>query len=255
MHVSCLLIIPILAVAEAKLNRFHEGPDISPKDAGAYHTEVFETLGEMFKNNEPENEIDIIVDLSNVMLSYCPEGDATYNPHRVTLERFNAAPVDEITYPEEFDENFQKAIENTLRTVESLNEQNIDEVVDQLAGIQNELEKMEGSSIEAYQTLSLAGVSVAIESSKLWHSVVYDRNHNLHKLVVGGRRKLQFWSLPSIIVADVNGLIEGALTELSGNATLFFNPVDLVSKSLLASISASAKAALLLISEKNRTGY
>ena len=218
--------------------------DLSPKDAGEYHTEAFERLGKIYKDRKPQSEVEVIMDVSTLMADYCPEGDLTYNPHRVTLETFFSPPT-AINYPENFDVNLKDSIDKTLSTVNELNELNVDEIVEQLKQIEKDLEGFD-VDVEAYRTLSLAGVSVAIESTKLWHSVVYDAEHDLHEAVTGGRRNLQ--TMPSfdvgeIISADFKGFIDGALEEIQKNSSLFFLPTDLIKKAVSSSIAASAAAA------------
>jgi len=246
----------LLVSAEAKLNRFHEDEDFSPKNAGLYHTEAFETLGNIYKNDLPQDETDVIMDMSNIMSSYCPEGDNTYHPHRVTLETFNTlqnGPVG-ITYPDDFDHDLQKNIDLTFSTVKKLNELNVDEIVKQLTLIQDDLDDFEVTKEnKSYHALSLASVSIAIESTKLWHSAFYDPEHDLHAMIhQGTRRRLQFLDvsalLPSfdltfIANADIYGAVAGGLAEINLNSTLFFLPVALVGKALLRSASYSAAAA------------
>ena len=201
------------------------------------------------------------MDVSTLMADYCPEGDLTYNPHRVTLETFFSPPT-AINYPENFDVNLKDSIDKTLSTVNELNELNVDEIVEQLKQIQDDLEGFDVDvDLEAYRTLSLAGVSVAIESTKLWHSVVYDAEHDLHEVVVsGGHRNLQLLSdlefpkpdLVTIINADIAGAIDGAFQVLSQNASVFFMPTDLIGQTFLYAIAGSAKGALA--SATNSTG-
>ena len=191
--------------------------------------------------------------MSNILSTFTPEGDNTYHPHRVTLETFNAlknGPLD-LKYPKQFNKDLKKSMEKTLDTVKKLNEVNIDEIVEELTLIQDDLDEMKvDKKNQAYHTLTLASVSIAIESTKLWHAAFHDPEHDFHKMVeVGKRRRLQHFYIPlpeidmtKVINADIFGSVAGGLLELEKNSTLFFLPLEFVIKALLRSISFSSYA-------------
>ena len=210
----------------------------------------------------PEDEIDIILDVSNIMSTFIPEGDHTYHPHRVTLEMFNSLQNGslDINYPKEFDKQLKNSVESTLDIVSKLNELNVDEIVEELALIQDDLDDMEvDKKDQAHHTLALASVSIAIESTKLWHAAFNDPEHDLHTSVQNeNKRRMQIstyvvptdsivfpsFDLSSAINGDIVGAMNGGLEVLQYNASVFFMPIDLVAKSLLYSIAGSAKGAL-----------
>ena len=200
----------------------------------------------------PEDEIDIILDVSNIMSTFCPEGDFTCHPHRVTLETFNTlrnGPLN-IDYPKEFDPYLKQTIKKTFSTVNKLNELNVDEIVEKLMSIQDDLDELKvDKKNQAYHTLALASVSVAIESTKLWHAAFNDPEHDFNTMVeIGKRRRLQLYiplpqiDMTKVINADIYGSVAGGLLELQANSTLFFLPFEFIIKALLRSISFSSYA-------------
>jgi len=229
---------------------------VTKKDAGLLHTEAFEKLGKIYKNKRPESDLDLIMDVSNVLSEYCPPNDSSYSPHRITMEVFHSLQhgLPEIKYPDDFDENVKGAIDKTISTVNELNELNVDEIVQQLEDIQADLGGIDYDS-EAYHTMSMVSVSVAIESVKLWHAAVFDSSHDLHEAVTGGHRKLQtadeVAGLTEIVLTDFASALNGGIVGVSQNASLFFMPADLAQKTVLAAIAGSASAALSILQESN----
>jgi len=220
------------------------------------HTEAFEKLGQKYKNKRPDSELDLIMDVSDILSEYCPPNDSSYSPHRITMQTFQSLQngVSEIEYPEDFDERVKGAMDKTISTVNKLNELNVDEIVQQLEEIHADLGEIDYDT-EAYHTMSMVGVSVAIESTKLWHAAVFDSSHDLHEAVTGGHRQLQeddgVASLSDIVLTDIASAMNGGLVEVSKNSSLFFMPADLIRKTLLASIAGSASAALSYVQELN----
>lgn len=262
MRFASFVLITMSVFVDAKLRRFNHGRDLSPKDAGIYHTEAFEKLGKIFKKRMPKNDIELILDVSEVLSTYKPANDDTYNPYKTALESIHAIrnTNPKINFPNNFDKNLQNSIENSLLHVNKVSEDNVDAIVNQLATIHDDLDDMDfyGNN-QVYKTIATAGVSIAIESTKLWHAAAYDSDHDFHEIVTKtAHRKLQtatpnpevypttlptFW-VGGIIAADIVGFVEGALLSINSNATLLFLPIDLVGKALYRSISFSAGAAL-----------
>jgi len=244
MRFFILSLICAATFAEGKLEQYQNKHGLSANDAGAMHTAAFEELGSMYKDKRPSSEVELMLDVGNVMTSLCPKHDPTYQPHRVAMKSFQKIQngSQKITYPEDFDQKLKASIDKTLITVKALNVLELDEVIDQLDSIQKDLEEMEYDS-EIYRTLSMGGVSVAMESAKLWHSSIHDSEHDLHTMMTGGNRRLQAFNIPIIVAADIIGFVEGGLTELVSNATAFFHPADLIRKAVLESISTSAGSA------------
>ena len=210
----------------------------------------------------PKDDIELILDVSEVLSSYKPANDDTYNPYKTALESIHAirSTNPKIHFPKNFDNNLQNSIDKSLLYVRKLKEDNVDEIVNQLTSIHDDVDDLNFNGNNAvYKTITTAGVSIAIESTKLWHAAAYDNAHDFHEIVTkSAHRNLQtatpnpevyptelptFW-VGGIIAADIVGFIEGALLSLNSNATLLFLPIDLVGKSLYRSISFSAGAAL-----------
>jgi len=244
MRFFLLSLIYAASLAEGKLEEYQYKRGISPNDAGAMHTAAFEELGNIYKNKRPSSDVEFMLNVGNVMSTFCPKDDPTYQPHRVAMQSFQKIQngAQKITYPSDFDKNLQTSIENTFTAIKALNVLELDEVMGKLASIRSDLEEMDYDK-EIYHMLSLGGVSIAMESAKLWHSSIHDSEHDLHKTMTGGNRRLQGFNLPIIVASDIVGFIEGGLTELVSNATAFFHPDDLIRKAVLESISTSAGSA------------
>ena len=99
-----------------------------PRDVGAYHTDAFERLGEIYKSEKPKSKLDTMIDISNILSNYCGEGnhECVANAHKATLQQFHAAEQKntEISYPQNFDETAKKSMELILAIVNDVNENN-----------------------------------------------------------------------------------------------------------------------------------
>merc|ERR1712043_9969 len=101
---------------------------------------------------------------------------------------------------------------------------------------------------------ALATVSVAIESSKLWHSAINDPEHNLHEIVmmtIGNNRRLQEYNIvfpiydgAKIVEADVTSTIIAFVTTNPANYFQVVGPAKILVEMVLQSISGSAAMAL-----------
>merc|ERR1712224_949454 len=63
--------------------------------------------------------------------------------------------------------------------IQKIDELNLDETVASLTALKEEIEDTEDIH-EGYKASTLVGLSVAIESKKLWHSAHFDEEHPLH---------------------------------------------------------------------------
>lgn len=112
--------------------------------------------------------------------------------------------------------------------VEAIDEHNLDEVLQSLKNIKDEIENMIKVD-ELHKHVGLVGISVAMESSKLWHSTKYDNMHPLHEMInyfdpETGNRRLQINFLPfkvefdtaAVVLADVRAAVFNALNSFGG---------------------------------------
>jgi len=229
-----------------------------PRDVGAYHTDAFERLGEIYKSEKPKSKLDTMIDISNILSNYCGEGnhECVANAHKATLQQFHAAEQKntEISYPQNFDETAKKSMELILAIVNDVNENNYDETIGSLSQIREDLENMEDK--QGHLAGAIATASVAIESTALWHSVLTNPEHNLHETVVGttgnvrdGDRRTQLFVVDSakIIEADVLSAVEAFVTTDPKNLfdiVNFDGPKKIYEEMVLAAVGASAAAAV-----------
>ena len=160
---------------------------MKPGDVGAYHTDAFETLGEKYKSKKPQTQFDVVKDLADILAGYCPLEDAecVSNAYKTTKEEFQRSSrgiIREIIYPDNFDPKMKELVESIETSIKEINELSLDDVLYSLESIRESLEDMTGVN-EDHLSASLAGLSVAMESTKLWHSTYYDNEHPLHFMI------------------------------------------------------------------------
>jgi len=251
--VSALL---LASLSDAKLRRFNEHRELTPNDVGAYHTDAFEKLGDRYKLNHPKRKIDAMMDVSNIMSSYCADNDAECKSyaHRSTVEQFYSVQhgLQKVSFPDDFDPIVKNYMETILSITGKLTVYNVNDIIDELTQLQTQIEgeKSLGNDMERNLLGAAASVSVAIESTKLWHQVVTDPNHNLHEIVMSGRRKRRTQlNLVAIVNADILAVILRFVKEfLTGDINIFSSDkpdlAQTLAKAILDAISASAAAGL-----------
>jgi len=255
MRLSLIPTLIVVTATEANLSRFNEHRDLSPKDVGLYHTDAFEKLGEIYKSKKPRNKIDAMKDVGNIMSAYCAVGDneCKANAHITVLDEFYSVQdgLKNIVYPEDFDSTAKDSMELVLSLVRSVNEHNVDDVVNTLTQMQTDLENIKNG--KDHLIGAIATVSVAIESTKLWHSAINDPEHNLHDIVMMTieNRRLQAYNIilplydgAKIIEADVTSTIIAFVSTNPSNYFQVVGPAKILIQMVLQSISGSAAMAL-----------
>lgn len=227
MHKSSVVTIFCLivsSVVECRLSRITKAKNSIPEEAGAYHTDAFEILGKLYSKRKPRRKLDAMMDISNILVGYCPLDDAecTSKVYQTTKEQFELARTrssNEIKLPSSVDERIKSSINDMVSSVRSINELNLDEVIQSLNGVQDELIDMTGVD-PAHQFASLAGLSVAIESSMLWHATYFDTYHPLHHMIhhfspdLKHRKTQSVLELAALILADVTAAVESGFIEI-----------------------------------------
>jgi len=170
---------------------------IKPTDVGKIHNACFEKLGELYSDKMPRSNFDIMQDVSNVMADFCPIGDLFCKAmmFKATLEEYSTgnSESNELNVPADFDEDIKESLQIAHNTINSLNENNSDDVVDMLSVIMNDIESMEDVNPNQ-KDLGVAALSVATESTKLWNEVYTNSDHPMHHLVadkIDHQRRLQ----------------------------------------------------------------
>jgi len=212
-----------------------------PGDVGVYHTDAFEILGEKYASEKPESQSSLVKDISDILAGYCPleDSDCVKNVYKASKKQFQLTSIEgvrgDIMYPDNFDADMRKSMDAMMSIVNLIGENNLDDVVLSLEDLQSEINDRRGVN-EDHQFASLAALSVAIESTKLWHAVHHDNEHPLHDMIQyfspeNEERRLQGGNLlnvitsipvsPEVILADVlsafeSGIIGAEETNLAG---------------------------------------
>jgi len=166
----------------AELPKIRSLKEIAPEQIGLYHTEAFERLGEKYLSINPKNLFDVEKDMIDIMSSFCLDDECGSIARRNMLEEvpFHVKNVKEV-YPENLDPRLKKYLESFESTIRSIDTHDAEEVVAALSLIQDELRESPTINKDE-KNLALAAGSVAIESTKLWSSVLSNPKHPLNKI-------------------------------------------------------------------------
>jgi len=184
---------------------------LTPEDVGLVHTDAFEQLTDLYKDtdNLPKSKIELMMQVSEIMEGYCDEDDTSCRnlAYEATMKEFNIEKLrnpSEIAYPDDFHAGLKGSIDQMFETIKQIDEHNVDEVVDTLNEITNQMKDLEDVNA-LHQAVALSTMSVAVESTKLWHNVlITEKEHPLRRLQIDIPDALDF--LPDII-SDCNTFI------------------------------------------------
>jgi len=193
-------------------DREHYLEKMKPTNVGDFHTDAFHKLGEVYSEKGPSSDFELMQNIGEVMASFCPSQDTLCDAfvYKATIEEFfvasNGGP--QIEYPKGFNEDLKEALDITENMINTLNADNVYEVVDELEVIIDDIESMKSINSDE-QNLAIASVSVAKESTKLWHDAMTDSDHKLHNLVMDKakhfrRRRLD--ESPELITIEFEGI-------------------------------------------------
>lgn len=257
MRFSFISFIVPICVSCADLGRVSTNRVLSPEDVGAFHTDAFEQLGDMYAVKKPSKRIDMLRDMSNIVASYCEDGDyeCTSNAYKAAVKEFHLAeqgPRTEYTYPDDFDSELLASIKNMTDASVFLVNGEIENFLDVVQSLKEKVEDMADVN-DVYKTATLYGISISIESSKLWHAVYADVNHPLYGIHHvsffseddNDRRRLQLDLDPvAIVLADAKAGAEAALDEFLDNPILFLGAPQLLA---IPAIAAALPASLAVL--------
>lgn len=261
MKLTLAAILGTLALTSAKLGR--NTRRLVAENAGAYHTDAFEQLSRKYENELPKTKLDLMMDISEIVGSYCPDGDSTCRSeaYKATLNRFNKHEQKQVTkaIPTNMDPKVKRSLQKIHNTINKLDENNLDVVVKELDRLQNKISNMKNVN-PAHQMIAVAAASVAKESSIFWTETYNNKDHPFTPIlnVVHTRnRMLQVegnltWEdfLPlntsAIVDADTQGAIDYSIDAVNDTPNLVFNFSELFLKIIAGAIPASAAIALNL---------
>lgn len=178
---------------------------------------MFENLEKELSLTKNRDDKPLKDNFMNVLLSYCENGDsrciekADEIDHEtrefMSIQHPESGRID-FEYPEGFDSSLEDAMEAVLHIVGNLNRNNLDDTLNEITNIGIEIEQLEDVD-ESFKYISLAAVSVAKESTKLWHRAFYDETSPYHDYLRVNREEddIPFWGIGYIIGADIVGAI------------------------------------------------
>jgi len=220
-----------ITVTDGMLSRITLDRELMPGEIGSYHTDAFEILGAHYSQQKPSSQLDVMKDMIKILSDYCPIGDSdcAFHAYKITKDEFQLATRGfprKVKFPAEFDPKMKHMFDSMVSSVKSINELNLDDVVDALNDIQDKLEEMSNVD-KVHQTKILAAVSVAVESTKLWHATHFDEEHPLNPMISyfsteeDRDRRLQIQNIPfnvaSVAIADFTSIFTIGVEEIFGD--------------------------------------
>lgn len=243
---SLLPLVLTLTAVDARLGQNKRIRLLTPKSMGALHQDAFEKLGEKYSTHKPKNELEVAMDVVDIVAQNCPENDTfcVSNVSQAALQEFDDTQQErkEIVYPDSFDGNVKALLERSYDLIDLIEEEGLNEVLRQLSILEDDLENLQNID-EHSKMVGLTGLSIAAESTKLWHAAVHNRDHPFHEMIgyfsQQDRTRRTQWKgkISKLVRPDVD-----AATAL-GLEMGIINPVELVTI-LSASISASSAASI-----------
>jgi len=234
----------------------------TPEDVGAFHTDAFQKLSDLYKLKKPESYLDMIVDVADITSSYCPNNDRScisnvykqsflYSSPNQIHRRRHLLSENDTKYLEQCDEDVKSSVRKIHAIIGMANELGPDEVRSRISDIQSELKNMKDVD-DAHRFVGLIGASVAIESSDLWFDALNNEDHPLHDMrgyfdsngerrLESNSRKLEDLSLQinNVIMADFRAAMAAGFDVVTSGAV--FDYPTIVTASLFAAIPASAQ--------------
>lgn len=189
---------------------------LQPNDVGTFHTEVFEQFATIYSQRKQTYTTSTKKEnyFIQILKSYCDHDDiecinridkllavaqdfiSTQDPQSGRIVDFN--------YPKHMNKSLQMKLDEIFAVLPILNENNLNEVLQIMKDTKTDIERISNVNV-VYKKLALSAVSVAIESTKLWHGVFFDERNLLNSLC-----RAPVWSmplvLPFVISADIVGL-------------------------------------------------
>jgi len=164
----------------ATLPSFKDANDIPPEQVGLYHTEAFDRLAEMYTTEKPKNFHYVVKDMIGIVSSYCEDRACRRSVRKSAFEKVEFGKTHmRDAYPEDLDLTVKEHLESIESTIRSLDTQNEQEVIGGLTLLQDTLRETADIK-ESNKYVGLAAGSIAIESTKLWSSVLSNPDHPLN---------------------------------------------------------------------------
>lgn len=263
MKFTLATIIGTAAVASAKLRTQPRG--LKAEDVGALHTESLIKLEEKYANKKPASDIELMMDVADVLASFCDPADSTCrsNSYKATMQQFHySAKKDKsskFVIPESLNSEVREKLNRAFDIIDTLDDKNVAEKVSMLGEIQNEISDLSGVP-ESDKIIGIASVSVGQESALYWTSAFNDKDHVFKDMLVEldrdpfNPRRLQvagnltysdFFPVdwPTVVSADMSGAVNHSIAEVETTPNIVFNFSDLLLRLLAGAFPASVAVA------------
>jgi len=184
------------------------------EEMGALHNTAFHELSKMYsdKRKKPASKMEMMNDIHDVIASFCGDNDSACHSK---VEDSASRREDNAYFPDDFNPKLLESMDSMYVTLYQLassrkdessytDRRNVNEevqnILDKLTDIQSDIKKnfmdVDEFGVSTYTNIAndydevnplhlmaaLSGISVAIESTKLWTAVYADKNHPLHGL-------------------------------------------------------------------------
>lgn len=243
---SYLLLFVILVFVDARLGQSQQSRALNPKSAGSLHQDAFDKLGKKYLNQKPQSQLDVLEDVVDIVSQYCPENDTSCTSlvHESVSHEFEKSQLERngIEFPDTFDNDVKDLLDQVYSIIDLADEKDLDLVIRELSLVEVEIDNLEEADNKS-RAIGQIGVSIAIESTKLWHSAVNNSDHPFHQMIgyfseEDQIRRTQFSTkISKLVRPDID-----AATAL-GLEMNIIKPVEFV-RILGASISASSSASI-----------
>jgi len=170
--------------AEAKVSIANLPETLSHEHAdavGQAHTDAFEMLAEKYSDplQRPNNQAEMMKELGEIMSSFCDHEPTKESCLKITLN-YEAFLDSDGEYPDDFDEDLLLLLDDMYTTLNTLQEDNIDEVLAKINALKTKMKDVDADPIHKH--IAMSGAAVAVESTKLWTKVYSDSSHPLFGL-------------------------------------------------------------------------
>jgi len=168
---------------DAKVSIAKLPSELTPEHAeavGQAHTDAFEMLRDMYSDHKPLSKMEMMKDLGEIMASFCDDETRKEECMKKARGHGDLDSTSDVIYPDNIDAKLLVKIDDVYTTLNTLQDDNVSDILDKLEAIKEEIKVMDIDPIHRHAALS--GAAVAVESTKLWTSVYADAKHPLYGL-------------------------------------------------------------------------
>lgn len=150
-----------------------------PRNFGDVHNEIFKKVAEKYRSSISTDKNDVLDNVKASLNELYPD-DAAYSKiveesMAQAVEKFGSGKIDQlITYPDDMGKEIRDIFDKTFQAISGLHRDNLDETLTDIESLQKEAEDMLRYQHPFEQYRTVAALSVAHSSTKLWHGMKYN---------------------------------------------------------------------------------